>query len=182
MKHPFATLSFDALRRVYFAAMIATVLVGAGMDALSKYMPTNQPNCEAPLKVKTVAFEFASTQAQWKTLADEATPAGLEALHTQTYLDYLFLCCYSTLIAAGVVGVSRAANGGTVTRIGSLLGWGQWVAALCDGIENWGLLVNTSGPVSDTLLVVSSTFATAKFAIIAVGLVYLLVVLPKSWR
>lgn len=177
MNHPFEKIEAVGLRKVYWLFLGLTAGVALWLGELAKYQ-----DCGVTKSVPTVAFEFARTPEAWEILTKAAGPAGMAALRTQTYADYVFLLTYSTLIAAGIAGVMRGAKNSKGLTLGRSLAWGQWFAALMDAVENAGLLININGPVSATWTQVSSAAAAIKFAIILLGVLYIYIVMALSWR
>ena len=106
---------------------------------------------------------------------------GVRAARRQTVLDYPFLLCYSCLIALGIVAVLRNARGG-VAALGRGLAWCQWIAALLDAVENAGLLIILSGRPETPWPQIAFYCAGLKFALITVGVLYILIALPLGRR
>lgn len=182
MQHPFEKLTAPRLRRVYWAFFALTAITGAITGSLNKYHPDGAPPGAPVAEVPTVTFEFAGTLERWNALAATAGHAGMEALRVQTYVDYSFLVCYSTLIAAGVIGVTLGTRSRALLVTARYLAWGQWLAGLLDAIENYGMLRNMAGPVSGTWLAVSYWCAAVKFAFVIFGTLYILCFLARPWR
>jgi hypothetical protein len=181
MKHPFDSLSAGAVRKIYWIFLGLTALVAIIMGELGKFQPEGAP--EGTVRTSpTIDFEFANTPEKWNALQQFCGAPGMDALRVQTYVDYVFLMCYSTLIGAGVIGVSRASRSGAVRALAPALAWGQWLSGVLDGIENFGLLQNANGPVSQTWLNVTVACATLKFALIVIGVLFIFILMPLSWR
>lgn len=91
--------------------------------------------------------------------------------------DFLFLLAYSTLFGLLCV---WAADGiwarytGLGASIGVALAWNQWLAGLCDAVENVALLKVLREPeVKECWPPVAYWFAASKFTLIIAGLLYL---------
>ena len=182
MKHPLEKLSTGALRRVYWGALLLTALVPVGMDALAQYRPEGAGSGVATRPTPTIKFEFANTPEAWNALATDVGTPGLQALRRQTYLDMLFMFCYSTAIAAGAIGIARGTQLAWARRAAPWVAWGGWLSGALDGIENVGMLVNIAGPLSPTWLTTTAVCATVKFGLVGVGIVFVLFMLPLPWR
>lgn len=123
-----------------------------------------------------VSFEFAGTLenaqqmvASWDQ--EQRVRAGLSL-----GLDYLFLVLYSTAIALACF---RVARGWRVSRpllaaIGLWLGWGQWLAAGLDTVENVALIYLLLGSHNGLWAPLAWGCAAVKFAIVGAGLLYVL--------
>jgi hypothetical protein len=99
-----------------------------------------------------------------------------DALRSIAY-DYIFLLFYSTtlalacVIAASLPGRDRSS---WYARLGLGLAWAQWLAALLDVIENVALTKMLTAPrVGDSWPVVAWWCAIPKFALIILGLLYI---------
>lgn len=182
MKHPFENLSASSVRRIYWVFFVLTGVVTLLMGEFGKYHPDGVSDPAEVRTCPTTRLEFVNSAAAWETEVAQLGVNGAAALRRQTYLDYLFLCCYSTLLVAAVIGVTRAVTHPGVRLFARWLAWGQWLAAVLDGIENYGLLHNVSGTPSDIWAMISCYCATLKFALIVVGTLYVLFQLAQSWR
>lgn len=182
MKHPLENLGASAVRRIYWVFLFLTAAVAVGMGELGKYPHADDPPGAAPRSVPTIKFEFADSVEKWEQLAGPVGAAGMAALKRQTYLDYIFLVCYSTVIAAGVIGVSRGLRRPAAVLGARGLAWGAWLSGLLDGVENTGLLLSAAGPLSPVCLKVTAACAVVKFALVIAGVLWIHVLLPVSWR
>jgi len=182
MKHPLQRLSTGVLRKTYGLFLLLTALVAIGMGELAKYAPEGGAVDAPKATVPTIKYEFANTPEKWAALATVSGTAGLDALRRQTYLDMLFALSYSTAIAVGAIGIARGAQHRAVVTCAPWVAWGAWVAGGLDVVENGGMLINISDPVSSFLLQLTLVCATVKFALVAVGVLFVLFLLPLPWR
>jgi hypothetical protein len=90
--------------------------------------------------------------------------------------DYVFLLVYSTGLAAlcalGAAAMRRRGVG-LLATIGVLAAWGAWGAALCDAVENAAMLPLLDRP-TDSWASTAAAFATAKFVLLVIGLLFAL--------
>ncbi|MCP4538927.1 MAG: hypothetical protein GY832_17470 [Chloroflexi bacterium] len=88
--------------------------------------------------------------------------------------DFLFLVLYSITIGCACAWVSGGLRDTTwpLASFGLLLAWGQWLAALLDGIENTGLWITLSNGPSAVWLQIAWWCAALKFTLVFVGLIY----------
>ena len=182
MKHPIETLSTGALRKLYWVALLLTAVVPLGMDWLAKYSHQDAAPGAGLRTVPTIKFEFANTPDKWNALATDVGAAGLNALRQQTYLDMLFAACYSMAIAVGVIGIARGSANGVVRASAPWVAWGALCSGALDAVENTGMLVNIAGPLSPTWLQITFACAAVKFALVAVGVLFIFFLLPLPWR
>ncbi|MBI1319690.1 MAG: hypothetical protein GC168_12190 [Candidatus Hydrogenedens sp.] len=181
MTHPAELLGAPARRRLYWFLFVATFAWIGVMQYLAKdFASIAGPKGET---YDIVAFELAHTSERAAAILAVWGDSGTAAALVQTYADYVFLILYSSLIAMGILAVvSGLPEKSGWLRTGRTLAWLQWVAALCDGIENAAMIVSMkSGPVVP-LPQVAYYFAAVKFGIIIAGLLFLLIALPVQYR
>jgi hypothetical protein len=121
-----------------------------------------------------IPFELAGTPERAGRIMDAWGAEGRSAARLSLVLDFPFLVAYSGLhanvceIASDALrerGWERAADLGTIARTS------QIVAGACDAVENAALL-GVLGGCESALPRVARSFATAKFALLAVGWAY----------
>ena len=128
--------------------------------------------------VGIIEFETARTSEKASEFYGELGEAGRDAAKESLYLDYPFLVLYGFLYAmAALVVAARAAERG----MDGLARWGRPVAiagltsAACDAVENAALLKVLDGHTDQPWPGIAFIFASAKFALAAVVLVYVVV-------
>lgn len=181
MRHPFEV--FDpAVRRwlywIFFAATIAmsVALTNIGATFAEKRGPTGR-------SYDIIAFELAHTPGRAAEIVETWGRDGIAAARLQTYLDFGFLMLYSNAIALGVISImSAAADRSFIPGLGRALAYGQWVAGLFDAVENLALLQILNGDVGSPWPQIAYYFATIKFALVGLGLLYILIYLPYAGR
>jgi hypothetical protein len=128
--------------------------------------------------VGIVELETARTTAKAATLYGDLGDAGRDAAKESLYLDYPFLVLYGFFYAALclVVGARAAERGMTGVadwaRPAALAGL---LSAACDAVENFALLRVLDGHTDQPWPGVAFTFASAKFLLTTVVLVYVVV-------
>jgi hypothetical protein len=132
-------------------------------------------NKSAPLGI--VSFEFAGKLPIARQMLDAWGEQGRLYAALSLGLDYLFLAAYATSIALACTLVSQRLLSGLplLAKIGILLAWGQFGAALLDCIENVALIRVLLGSQSAIWPRLAWWCAAPKFAIVGAGLVYVLV-------
>ena len=128
--------------------------------------------------VGIIEFELARTSEKASEHYGALGEAGRDEARTSLYLDYPYLLLYGFLYAAAcLVVAARAAERG----MGRLAGWGQpaalagLVGAACDAVENLALLRVLDGHTDQPWPGVAFTFASAKFLLIAIAVLYAVV-------
>lgn len=128
-----------------------------------------------------VSFELAgTTEKAGQILASWDSHANLYAAFGLGF-DYLFMLVYATFISLACLMASKR-QAGWFSRLGAWLGWGAFLAALLDAIENIALWNLLSGNGPSTWPVVAAWCASFKFAFILSGILYALIgwALPKK--
>jgi len=176
--HPLEKFPPDSLRWPVFAVLLATSLwlgtnAGGGGLLYNTYTA----------RYGIVSLEVAGTKERAEEIIAfwDSWGARREAIKS-IYYDYAFLLFYSTTLAlACILAAGRLAHRWpTLGRAGVIVAWTQWLAALCDAIENYALLkiLWTNSAYWEGWPKVATTFASIKFSIIGLGLIYVLLPLP----
>ena len=121
-----------------------------------------------------VSLELAGTAERAAEIVASWERAGVLGLATaNVILDYSFLVSYTVLLVTlSVRAGSQLGESGWV-RTGNTVGWSQWVAGGLDAVENVALLLLIAGIFSDFLAGVARFTAIGKFALIAVGVIWI---------
>lgn len=176
MRHPLSHLPTSLRPRLFWPLLALTLTLMVAMNLLGKPLNT----AAAPMGI--VSFEFAATPELAQAMLDSwGEPARLRAAFVQG-LDFLFPLVYSTTIALGCAwagDVLRRARW-PLAGLSAALAWGQWLAALCDYIENVALVAIIFGVVRSPWPQIAAGFAAVKFALIFVGMVYSFYALAAS--
>jgi hypothetical protein len=168
---PFQWLSDSVRPRALVCFLVLAVILLFAMYVLDQSLLTTA----APRGILSLEFakRFSQTQriiASWQP--DARTYAALSL-----GIDYLFLIVYALFISLACTQVARSfrRRGSILATAGYGLAWAQFVAAICDAVENYALIQLLLGSLYQQWPVIAWTCATAKFGIIAVGWLYILV-------
>ncbi len=163
-------------RKGAFIAALAWALV---LMAISQVINAPLRTPAAPAGI--VSFELARTPANaqamvasWDARAQLFAALGLG-------FDYLFMPSYAFAIALACL-LAAGRQKGWFAAPGAWLGWGVFLAAIFDALENIGLWHSLLGPVSSLWPAVSFWCATFRFTLILLGIVYGLIgwILPEK--
>jgi len=187
MQHPLYFLSTRDRKRLFFSFLAGTLILFAVFQVLDA--PLRTP--AAPNGI--VSFELAGTPekafqilASWEP--DDQSghplivePSGKLFAAFGLGIDYLFMPVYATALALGIL-LAAGRRDGWFATFGPWLGWGAYVAALFDAVENLALWKVLLGDVFSAWPAVAFVCATLKFSLLAFGLVFALVgwLLPKK--
>lgn len=133
--------------------------------------------------VSILDLELMRTSANAVGYVSRLGPDGVDAAKTSIYLDFPFLVLYALALSAScAVLAARAAERGrsTLASAGRAIAWAAPVAAALDAIENVALLQVLSDRVDQPWPGIAFVFASVKFALLAVVVVYLVVGLVRT--
>jgi hypothetical protein len=128
------------------------------------------------VSIRDVELMRTSTKAA-ETVA-QLGPGGVDAAQMSLYLDFGMLILYAlALSAACAVVAARAAERGRtgLAAAGRTIAWLAVVAAALDAVENIALLMVFDGHVDQPWPGIAFSFASVKFAVLAVVIAYLAV-------
>lgn len=170
MAHPFEAVPVHRRADVFVPLLLLTLLLTMALGAI------DQPLRAAALANGIVSLELAGSLDRVRAAIN-----GWDA-HVRFFaglslgLDYLYLVVYSTTIAFACIwaaGVFRV-RGWVMAAVGVPLAWAQWLAGLCDAVENFALIMLLAGHVTEPWPAVAWWAAMPKFVIIMAGIVYAL--------
>ncbi len=168
MRHPFESIPPDKRRAVFVPLFILTIAVMVTLNVTSTPLTTEA----APLGI--ISFEFAGDVSTAQAILDSWTLQAHVHAGFSLGFDFVFLILYSSAIACACAWVASGLRETTpsLASFGLLLAWGQWLAALLDGVENTGLWVTLSNGPSAAWLQIAWWCAAIKFTLVILGLLY----------
>jgi hypothetical protein len=175
MKHPLTFIPEGIRKPLFWALLIWTLALFA------IFRPLGAPLTTSAAPAGIVSFELARIPANaqamiasWDARAQLFAAFGLG-------FDYLFMPSYAFTIALACL-LAAGRHPGLFTRVGARLGWGAFLAALFDAVENIGLLNSLLGNANSLWPGVSFWCASFKFGLILLGIAYGLIgwILPKK--
>eukprot|EP01113_Clastostelium_recurvatum_P044879 TRINITY_DN7624_c0_g1_i4.p1 TRINITY_DN7624_c0_g1~~TRINITY_DN7624_c0_g1_i4.p1 ORF type:complete len:216 (+),score=48.74 TRINITY_DN7624_c0_g1_i4:13-660(+) len=160
--------------------------------ALSIYI--NKPLQNPHATQGIISYELAYTAqrshdilASWGMVSVPSYARLLQLASFGLGFDFLFLCSYSTAIAyacfynANLYQQQQQKNASSTSSLSSFLtfsrciGFGAWIAAMFDSVENVGLLVQLFNGPQQTWAAVAGVSATIKFTLVIIGLLNFIV-------
>jgi hypothetical protein len=133
--------------------------------------------------VSILDLELMRTSANAVEHVARLGPAGIDAAKMSIYLDFPFLILYALALSAScAVLAARAADRGrsTLASAGRTIAWAAPVAAALDAVENVALLQVLSDRVDQPWPGIAFGFASVKFVLLAVVVLYLAVGLVRT--
>ena len=192
MQHPLEFVPTEYRRPFFFTFLFLTLVLFAIFRVLDKPLRTDA----APNGI--VSFELAGDSQTARSITDswKQTGRSLGSVAGQSNadivnlpyafaafglgIDYLFMPLYALALAFGTL-LAAQKHEGWIQSIGALAGYGAFVAALFDAVENFALWRVLLGAIESAYPAIAAFCATVKFALLLFGLVYGLVgwMLPK---
>lgn len=171
LSHPFEWLSAAGQKHAFISLLVLTLAVMVSLQILGGPLKTDV----APSGI--VSFEFAGELSLAQSMVESWGRTGQVYAGLNLGLDYLFLVFYASAIGLGCVLVARNLSERVefLSLIGIILAWGQFGAALLDGIENYALIRVLLETQKELWPVVARWCAVPKFLIVATGLVYIII-------
>lgn len=170
MRHPLLNMQYHRRNSFFLLLFSLTVVVMLVMNNVGSKLNTET----APYGI--ISFELAGTTQRAQAILDSwDAEAKVQAAFVQG-LDFLYLVVYSTAIALACLwaGETLKKAGWPPDSLGIPLAWGLWIAAICDAIENIALVVMLFGSIINPWPAIAIVCAVIKFALIFLGLVYVL--------
>ncbi len=167
MSHPLTWLSKERRGTAFWVLLAATLMVFAAISALDVPLHTSA----APNGI--VSFELARNPATAQAILDSWGGSVRVYAGLSLGVDYLFMVLYASTIALGCVLVGTRL-GGAAARLATWLAWAQVLAATLDAAENWALIRWLLGSRSAFWPPVAAWCATVKFALVGLGLAFVL--------
>ena len=177
--HPLESLRSSVRDRLIFT------FIGLSLPLLLILNLVGQPliNPSAPYGI--VSFELARDPAQAQTILDSWDQAAQIRAAFSLGLDYLFIPMYAIALTLTCLWAARFRRERRrfpnilviIGLPGTMLAWGQLLAAGLDMIENMALASMLFGAVAAPWPQIASICAAAKFGLVAAGIVYSLLAL-----
>ncbi len=169
MTQPLQKLSSQNLPRFFLISLLATLVVFTVISITGKPLQNNV----APAGI--VSYELAATPAHAAAILASWNDATRVFAGFNLGLDYLFMLCYAVTFSLSIVWAGRTFQRWgqlKLARLGWLLAWGAWLAALLDAMENVGLIIMLLDRVAAPWPQISAFCATTKFGLLTLGLLY----------
>jgi hypothetical protein len=171
LRHPFKSLSTSGQNRAFILFFILSIMVMASLQVTGAPLRTEvSPN-------GIISFEFAGELALAQRMVESWGPTGRIYAGLNLGLDYLFLAVYACAISLGCVLVARRFDrrNAALANTGIIIARAQFLAALLDCVENYGLIQVLVGSRNDAWPLVAKWCAWPKFLIVGAGLIYVIV-------
>lgn len=165
MQHPLEFVSDNYRKRLFFFFLFLTILLFAIFRVLDQPLRTSA----APNGI--VSFELARTPESAEYILDSWSRDGKLNAAFGLGIDYLFMPLYSFALAFSTL-LAAGRHSGWLKSLGAVSGWGAFVAALFDAVENFALYQTLLGAVQSSYPAIAAFCATIKFGFLIFGLLY----------
>jgi hypothetical protein len=155
--------------RVLWPLTITTVVVMVAMGVLDQPIKSHQA------RLGIVSFELAGDVPTAQAIVDSWDARARSVAGVGLGLDYLFMLAYSTTLALACLWATTVfgRRGSVLASVGVPLALGQWLAAVCDGIENVALIRTLVDGAADPWPAVAWWAAVPKFVLLTLGVTYI---------
>lgn len=123
-----------------------------------------------------VAFELAGNVATAQEIISAWSPEQIDRVKTSIYFDFGFILVYCSAFMFACRAASTYSGVQFFIKTGQQLAWIVWIAGLCDAIENIAML-RTLSEISQASVSIAFYFATIKFGILLIALIFVLICL-----
>jgi hypothetical protein len=168
--HPFLALSKRNRGRLFILLLITTLILMFGLQHIGNRLVTH--NAAQGI----LSFELAGDYQTAYTIMHSWGSEGRLIAGLSLGIDFLFLVVYSTLLSQACIMLALTFQDrfSLLFFIGIILAWFQWAAGILDAIENYALIQLLLGASTDLWPVTAKWCAVIKFAIVALGQLYIM--------
>ena len=167
MKNPANLISPERIKQVLLGLFLLNIPVIYVMQVMGKSL----------LPYTIIGFEFAGTLESANAMIDtwKMNPEVFAKLNFMMGFDYLFMITYSSFLMLSSGHIAARMEKGVLNTVGIMIAWLQPIAAILDAVENYALWKLILGTENTIYPVLAKGCAIPKFAIVAIGVIFLLV-------
>jgi len=163
MKHPLENFPQQLQKRAFLFFLFLTLLIFAVFGGLDAPLQT------APAPNGIVSFELAWTARAAQSILDSWNAQARLFAAFGLGFDYLFMPIYALTLSFGLLLAGRGVSP-RWRNLAAWLGWGAFVAAFCDALENAALWKMLGAGAVAPFPFFAALFASIKFALLICGL------------
>ena len=193
MKHPLEMIPTDYRKRLFFTFLLLTLSLFAVFRVLDQPLRTPAaPNgivsfelAGSPLQAQAITDEWKRSSLLLSAVAGQADPNIVNIPYAFAAfglgIDYLFMPVYAFALAFGTL-LAAGRHRGWLKSLGAVAGYGAFVAAVFDAVENYALFQILLNRIVSPYPEIAFYCASLKFGLLIFGLLYALVggLLPKT--
>jgi hypothetical protein len=166
---PFSWLSPTARKRLW----VGSLLISAVSILAIKWLDASLVTDAAPSGI--ISFEFAGSMNRAQQILSSWDADAKIRCALSLGIDYLFLIAYALFISIACTNIARKLKIQRLfaAKVGFLLGWAQFIAAVLDAIENTALIRLLLGSQQEVYAWMAWGCAGVKFILVGSGLLYM---------
>ncbi len=164
MRHPLEFVPENLRRPLFFTFLAMTILIFGIFNQSEQYLKTSS----APNGV--VSFELAREVETSQAILDSWNPHARLVAAFGLGFDFLFMPVYALALSLGLL-LAMGAKTGKYHSFAGWMGWGVFVAALFDSVENYALWCVLTGGALSPYPQIAAVCAVTKFTLLIVGLI-----------
>jgi len=137
-------------------------------------------NFDKPLKNKVclhgiTSFELAKDLSKTKAIINSWNETDKISVSMSLGFDFLFILVYTSFIALMIYKINtKLWSGKSFYKVGKILMYATFIAGVFDIIENISLIKLLNGNTSQIYATTAYYFASMKFTILLIGIIYLI--------
>ena len=175
LRSPFYKLSADKQKRNLIFLLVFMVIMVATM----RFFDSELKNDIAPNGI--VSFELAKELQNTEMILNSWDDTAKTFANLSMKFDFIFLIIYAFFLGLVVHKLNESVwKKGSIYQLGVLICWSILIAAFFDVIENLALMQILKGNLQQMWSTTAYYFALMKFALLALGFVFILVSLVKQ--
>ena len=163
MRHPLEFVPQKLRKPLFYAFLVLTILIFGVFRVLDAPLRTTA----APSGI--VSFELAREPDTAHGIINSWDSNALLFAAFGLGLDYLFMPAYALALSLGILLMMNGRTGWYL-QVSAWMGWGIFVAALLDAVENYALWIELTGTVVSPYPELAALCASVKFALLVAGL------------
>ena len=193
MKHPLENIPSEYRSRLFFTFLFLTLSLFAVFRVLDQPLRTPAaPNgivsfelAGSPLQAQAITDEWKRSSLLLSAVAGQANPDIVNVPYAFAAfglgIDYLFMPVYAFALAFGTL-LAANRHAGWLKSLGAVAGYGAFVAAVFDAVENYALFQILLNRIVSPYPEIAFYCASLKFGLLIFGLLYALIgwLLPKN--
>jgi len=188
MKHPLEIIPNEYRKRFFFTFLFLTISLFAVFRVLDQPLRTPAaPNgivsfelAGSPLQAQAITDEWKRSSLLLSEVAGQVNPDIVNIPYAFAAfglgIDYLFMPVYAFVLAFGTL-LAASRHTGWLRSLGAVAGYGAFVAAVFDAVENYALFQILLNRIVSPYPEIAFYCASLKFGLLSFGLLYALV----SW-
>jgi hypothetical protein len=168
MQHPLEFIPQHMRKSLFYVFFALTIVIFGVFNRVDEHLRTDA----APSG--TVSFELAREVSAAQGIVDSWDSNALMHAAFGLGLDYLFMPVYALALSLGLL-LTLNGRTGWYYHLAAWMGWGIFIAALFDAVENYALWRVLTGDIVSPYPEIAALCATIKFILLITGLLTIVI-------